>query len=119
MAARVLVVDDDPDIRMLLSITLPMTPLFEVVGEADDGADAFTRAAEFRPDLVLMDVMMPEVGGVEATRRITADLPEVRVVGFTASGEDGVREMLEAGAVAVLDKGAVADIADRLAALVG
>lgn len=119
MAARVLVVDDDPDIRMLLAITLPMTPLFEVVGEAGNGSDAYTRASELKPDVILMDVMMPEVDGVEATRRITAGVPGVRVIGFTASGEEGVREMLDAGAVAVLDKGAVAEIGDRLADLVG
>lgn len=115
MPARVLVVDDDPDIRMLLGVTLPFSEAgLEVVGEATNGAESVRLTEELDPDLVLMDVMMPDMGGIEATRQIKQRFPDVPVVGFSASGDEGVAEMLEAGAVAVFDKAEVAHLADRL-----
>ena len=115
MPARVLVVDDDPDIRLLLGVTLPFAEAgLEVVGEATNGADSIRLTEELDPDLVLMDVMMPNMGGIEATRQIKQRFPHVPVVGFSASGEEGVAEMLAAGAVAVFDKAKVGDLADLL-----
>ena len=114
MTARVLVVDDDADIRLLLSVSLPFGEGIEVVGEATNGIDSIRLTEELNPDLVLMDVMMPDMGGIEATRHITERFPHVRVVGFSASGDEGVAEMLQAGAVAVFDKAEVADLANAL-----
>ena len=116
MPARVLVVDDDPDIRLLLGVTLPFGEGIEVVGEATNGADSIRLTEELDPDLILMDVMMPAMGGIEATRQIKQRFPHVPIVGFSASGDEGVAEMLAAGAVAVFDKAEVADLADQLEA---
>lgn len=114
MAARVLVVDDDEDIRILLTMTLPFSGMFEVVGEAVDGHDALGKAESLRPDLVLMDVMMPGLGGIEATRLIKEQYPSMIIVGFTAAGDEGTTAMMKAGASAVVDKAAVDGLADLL-----
>ena len=114
MAVRVLVVDDDADIRMLLSMTFPMSGMFEVVAEAVDGEEAVDKANEHRPDLILMDVMMPGLGGVEATRLIKEEFPAMIIVGFTASGDEGAASMMSAGATAVVDKAAVGRLTDLL-----
>lgn len=117
MAIRVLVVDDDPDVRALLQLSLPLSADIEIVGEAGDGYEALLEAARLEPDLVLMDYMMPEMDGAEATRRLAAAAPGLRVVGFTAFSGETAEEMLEAGAVAVLDKTSVRDLGSRLEAL--
>lgn len=114
MAVRVLVVDDDQDIRMLLGMTLPLSGFFEVVGEAVDGEEAIGKADSLQPDVVLMDVMMPGVGGVEATRLIKQKHPSMIIVGFTASGDEGAAALMSAGATAVVDKAAVGRLADLL-----
>lgn len=114
MPARVLVVDDDQDIRMLLAMTLPLSGMFEVVGEAIDGEEAVAKAEEHEPDLILMDVMMPGMGGIEATRRLKQKHPSMIIVGFTASGDEGAAAMMSAGATAVVDKAAVGRLTDLL-----
>ena len=114
MPVRVLVVDDDADIRMLLGMTLPLSGMFEVVDEAHDGEQALAKAAEHQPDLILMDVMMPGLGGVAATRMIKERFPDMMVVGFTASGDEGAAAMMGAGASAVVDKASVGRLTDLL-----
>ena len=114
MSVRVLIVDDDADIRLLLSMTLPLSGMFEVVDEAVDGEEAVAKAAAHRPDLILMDVMMPGLGGIEATRQIKEQHPHMIVVGFTASGEEGAAGMMNAGATAVVDKASVGRLTDLL-----
>lgn len=114
MAVKVLVVDDDPDIRTLLAMTLPLSGIFEVVGEAVDGEEAVRLTAQHLPDLVLMDVMMPGLNGIEATRLIKEQHPQVIVVGFTASGDEGSAALMTAGATAVVDKAAVGRLLDLL-----
>jgi len=78
---------------------------FEVVGEAADGYDAVLRAPELKPDVILMDVSMPNVGGVEATRRIVQNEPERRVLMLTMHADKDLIEMsIKAGAVGYLTK---------------
>lgn len=111
-AVRVLVVDDHALFRDGLIALLGRWEEFEVVGSASDGAAAVKLAGTLRPDLVLMDVRMDGMGGVEATRRITATDPDVRVAMLTVSdlGED-VYEALRSGAHGYLSKN---DSAERL-----
>ncbi|NQX29160.1 response regulator transcription factor [Microbacteriaceae bacterium VKM Ac-2854] len=80
---RVLLVDDQPLIRMGLRMLLDAEPDLEVVGEAGDGFDGVAAALRFRPDVVLMDVRMPTVDGIEATARLGRELPEARVIVLT------------------------------------
>jgi DNA-binding NarL/FixJ family response regulator len=93
MSIRVLLVDDEAMVRVGLRMVLTAEPDIEVAGEAADGAQAEVRAAELRPDVVLMDVRMPHVDGIEGSRRVLAASPGSRVVILTTFGED---EYLEA-----------------------
>jgi DNA-binding NarL/FixJ family response regulator len=80
-------------------------PDMEVVGQAADGQEAVELTAMVRPDVVLMDVTMPRLDGIEATRRIKSEMPYVRVIGLSMhEKEDLARAMQEAGAVAYLSK---------------
>ncbi len=91
---RLLVVDDHSLFRTGLALLLKGEKEFQVVGEAQDGAEAFKKAKELKPDLVLMDVHMPGGGGLEATRRITETFPSIKVVMLTISEED--KDLFEA-----------------------
>ncbi len=93
---RVLIADDEPLIRETLAELLAEEG-FEVVGEARDGAEAVRKAAELDPDVVLIDVRMPVVNGLEATRRIRLDRPDALVVALSAYDDPA----LEAAARAV------------------
>ena len=96
---RILIADDHPDIRLLLAKTVAARSNFEVVGEAAHGAKAVEKVAELEPDLVIMDIDMPVMNGVEATRAIRERFPRVAVLAFTATGDMTlVEEMLQAGA---------------------
>jgi DNA-binding NarL/FixJ family response regulator len=102
---RVLIVDDDPSIRRGLRSLLEDEE-FDVVGEALDGADALDVAEQAGPDLVLMDLRMPVMGGIEATRLLTATFPTIQVVICTAYDDASLHQgAMEAGAFAVLVKG--------------
>jgi DNA-binding NarL/FixJ family response regulator len=104
---RVLVVDDQPLLRTGFTMILAAEPDLEVVGEAADGAEAVELAATLRPDVVLMDVRMPEMDGIEATRLIVEASPDVRVVVLTTFDlDDYVYASLRAGASAFLLKDA-------------
>src|SRR6187551_309112 len=78
--ARVLAVDDDPSFLALLCDVVDAASELELVGESDCGTDALAKAEELRPDVVLMDVRMPELDGISATARIKALLPSTVVV---------------------------------------
>ncbi|MET0999138.1 MAG: response regulator transcription factor [Marmoricola sp.] len=97
---RVLLVDDHAMVRTGIAALLAVTDDLEVVGQAADGAAAVAAVPDCAPDVVLMDLSMPGVDGVEATRRILAEHPEVRVVVLTSfSDRDRVSDALAAGAV--------------------
>ncbi len=107
---RVLLVDDQSLLRTGFRMILGAEPGLEVVGEAGDGQEAVARVAELRPDVVLMDVRMPTMDGIEATRRITAAHDDVRVVVLTTFDLDEyVYGCLQAGASAFLLKDAKED----------
>ena len=85
---RVLIVEDDALMRAGLRGVLDAAPGIEVVGEASDGRDAAHRTGVFRPDVVLMDIRMPDVDGIAATRELLADFPDVRVLVLTTFEHD-------------------------------
>jgi DNA-binding NarL/FixJ family response regulator len=91
---RVLVVDDHPVWRDGIRTDLEREGTAVVVGEASDGGEAIELAREMMPDVVLMDLHLPDVSGVEATRRISEETPHIRVLVLSATGEE--REVLEA-----------------------
>jgi DNA-binding NarL/FixJ family response regulator len=108
-AIRVLVADDQKVVRDGLSLLVGMLPGIEVIGAAVDGADAIRQAKQHVPDVVLMDLRMPNCDGVEATRQIVRDQPSVRVVVLTAySDDERVFGALRAGARGYLTKDASA-----------
>jgi DNA-binding NarL/FixJ family response regulator len=102
---RILVADDQALVRAGLRLILDAEPDIEVVAEAADGDEAVARAAESRPDLVLMDIRMPTLDGIEATRRILADVRTTRVLMLTTFDLDEyVVEAFRAGASGFLLK---------------
>jgi len=104
---RVIVADDQKVVRDGLSLLLSMLPGVEVIGTAVDGTDAVRQAEAALPDVVLMDLIMPNCDGVEATRLIVCQQPDVRVVVLTAfSDDDSVFAALRAGARGYLTKNA-------------
>lgn len=84
---RVLIVDDQKSVRHGLRALLALCPEVELVGEAADGLEAVHMAADRRPDVVLMDLVMPVMDGLEATRCIKSSQPEVTIVALTVYGE--------------------------------
>lgn len=112
---RVLVADDDPDMRLLARSLLDVDARFEVVGDASDGHQAVERAREHRPDVVLLDAAMPRLGGLDALPLLRRAAPGARVVMFTARA-DVRKEAARRGAAGFLEKGlSVADLAAILA----
>jgi DNA-binding NarL/FixJ family response regulator len=96
---RILVAEDHPLFRKGMISLLSAVPDFEVIGEASTGEEAVARAAELQPDVVLMDLQMPEVNGIEATRRILQESPSVRILVVTLfEDDDSVFMALRAGA---------------------
>lgn len=103
---RVLIVDDHILVRTGIERMLSETEGIEVIGQASDGEEAVQKSRELLPDIVLMDVKMPGIGGVEATRKITRTNPSIGVIGLTASGDETfVQRLLQAGAKGYLTKG--------------
>ena len=104
---RVLIVDDHPLFRDGLRTMLDSSPDTELVGEASSGAEAVSMATDLQPDLVVMDVQMPGMSGIEATRRIMNDSPHVRILVVTMFEDDAtVFSAMRAGARGYVLKGA-------------
>ncbi|HEV7282938.1 MAG TPA: response regulator transcription factor [Pirellulaceae bacterium] len=106
---QVLVVDDHLGHRTVLSKMLSQAPDVEVVGFAASGEEALVLAEVHRPAVIVMDVGMPGMSGIEATRLLTASLPDVRVIGY--SSHELAVSMRDAGAVDFVEKG---DTPERL-----
>ena len=105
--ARVLLADDHGVVRQGFRLVLGTQPDLEVVGEADDGREALEQARRLRPDLVLMDVTMPVMGGLEATRRLKEEMPGVCVLMVTSHEEpECLLEAIQSGAAGYVLKGA-------------
>ena len=102
---RVLLADDHKIVREGLSSLLAEQPGIEVVGQAEDGLSAVEMARLLKPDIVVMDVSMPRMDGIEATRRLKAEMLPVRVIGLSMhTDNDMAKTMCDAGAVAYLNK---------------
>lgn len=104
---RVLIADDHSVVRMGLTALLKYQKGITVVGDAQDGAEAAEKAATLKPDVVIMDLMMPGTDGIEGTRRVRAASPESKVLILTTFGTSNeVGRALDAGAIGAIMKGA-------------
>jgi NarL family two-component system response regulator LiaR len=107
---RVMIVDDHDMVRKGLATFLKVNADLELVGEARDGKEALRMCEQVRPDVVLMDLLMPQMDGTTATRQIRERWPEVQVIALTSFQEQElVREVLQAGAIGYLLKNVTVD----------
>ena len=118
---RILIADDHKIVRMGLAALLATERDLQLVGEAEDGIEAVRLAASLKPDVIIMDLMMPKKDGVEATRDILAAVPEAKVLVLTSYGtSNAVAQAIEAGAAGALMKTAddsqIVSVIRRLAA---
>jgi two-component system, NarL family, response regulator LiaR len=105
MAIRVLIVDDHSVVRQGLRMFLALDDQIEVVGEAENGVEAIDLVGKIKPDIVLMDLIMPEMDGIQATELIRKGYPEVEVIALTSVLEDSsVIGAIKAGAIGYLLK---------------
>jgi DNA-binding NarL/FixJ family response regulator len=101
----VLLADDHDLVREGLKILLDFEDDIEIVADARDGVEAVALAKQFRPDVVVMDLTMPNMNGIEATRQILASLPETKLLIVSAEGDkDRIEESLAVGAVGYISK---------------
>ena len=108
---RVLLADDQDIIRTGLTIILNHQPDIEVVGQAADGPQAVELARQLQPDVILMDIKMPQLNGIQATRRIVAAQPRTQIIMLTTyDNDDWVFDAIRAGAIGYLLKDAAGDV---------
>ena len=108
---RILLVDDHRILRQALARMLDTVEDFEVVGEAADGEEAIALARTRRPDVILMDVSMPRLNGIDATKRIHEETPGVRIIGLSMHDDANVKaSMRQAGAFCHIGKGGPLDV---------
>jgi DNA-binding NarL/FixJ family response regulator len=104
---RVLICDDDPSLRALLRIALGLEPDLHVVADAADGHEAPELAGQRRPDVIVLDLGMPRMDGLEALPKLRAAVPDARIVVFSGYQESLLgQQAVELGAVAYVEKGA-------------
>ncbi len=107
---KVLIVDDNAKFKKSVKNLLLNEQDIEVIGEARDGKEAILKTKELKPDIVLMDVRMPEMGGIEATRRISQIMPETKIIILTIYDIDEYRDAAtNSGAVAFILKKSMRD----------
>ncbi|HTP59492.1 MAG TPA: response regulator transcription factor, partial [Spirochaetia bacterium] len=107
---RLLITDDHSIVRKGIKALLATEKDMEVIGEAENGAEAVAKAAALKPDVVLMDLVMPEMDGIEATRRITSEQPGTRILVLTSfAADDKVFPAVKAGALGYLLKDSTPD----------
>jgi len=105
MVVRVALVEDQRLVRQALSALLAREPGIEVVGEAANGRDAIALAHAKRPDVMLLDISLPEIDGIEVARTLRRQMPELKIVALSMHNEQHVvQEMLAAGAIGYVDK---------------
>ena len=105
MPIRILIADDHGVIRAGLRALLEDIPDITVVGEASDGGEALAKAVELKPDILLMDLSMPNMGGIEATRQLSQSEPKVRVLILTVHEEESLlKEVIRTGAAGYIVK---------------
>ncbi|GGI04543.1 response regulator transcription factor [Egicoccus halophilus] len=112
---RILIVDDDPQFRHLVRLVLRSADDFEFVGEASDGQDGVAQAESLAPDVVLLDLMMPEMDGFQALPLIRAAQPRTAVIVLTALDAEEAAEGMLLGATGFVEK---RHITDRLEPLI-
>ena len=96
---RVMIVEDQPTYRELVEIVLSLDPQFDVVGVASDGQEALDSFDEVRPDLVLIDFLMPGLDGLETARRMKERRPEVKIAMVTAHEEEVLKRLASAARI--------------------
>jgi two-component system, NarL family, nitrate/nitrite response regulator NarL len=118
---RIVVADDHPVVRFGVRNMLMSEPGFEVVGEAEDGDDAITQTLDLEPDILLLDLLMPRLPGLEAMRAIMAKSPRVKIVLLTSTiSQQQIIEALQIGARGiVLKQSVVGDLSQALRAVLG
>jgi NarL family two-component system response regulator LiaR len=118
---RVLLVDDHAMVRQGLRCALECYPRIEVVGEASDGEEAVTCVGKVLPTVVVIDIVMPKMDGIAATRLIKTQYPQIAVIGLTRDLKDyTVYSMKKAGAFEIMDKkSAVVELYDAIQRAVG
>lgn len=108
---KVLLVDDHPIVRAGLETILNPQPDIEVIAQAGDGEAAVEQASQLHPDVVLMDLRLPGMSGVEAIRKIRAACPEVKILVLTTyEGDEDIHQALQAGAASYIVKGMQYDV---------
>ncbi len=102
---RIVLVDDNEVVRNSLKLFIAVSEGLQWVGEASNGHEAISACAFHQPDLILMDINMPSMNGIEATRIISQKFPDVIVLALTSLSDDGnIQKIIEAGAVSVISK---------------
>jgi two-component system response regulator NreC len=102
---RVMVVDDHPVLRQGLRMVLTDQPDFEIIGEASNGKEAVQMARNTIPDVILMDISLPDISGLEATKIIHSEFPGIRIIGLSIHARDDYAEpMIAAGACSYQSK---------------